>query len=253
MDLGVKYIKPLGNLTLDLAYYYSDEGNYFGITEDSSRYSYDVVDETGDGYEERHQVNLRAIYTLSSTDLGISLQYGQLKSNGPQSDGDHFAASVHAVPKFGNWTLAMQLTAYALDVDAAQPLGTDELVQFGAYDFPTLVASRAWIPAASISYRIDVPQLTWLDYVLPYVEYSAILKEQDGFNDSELLVVGSAWSSGGWYIYTEWAYSNGNDFVGNKAGYGAPAGLPYFTSNRFGANPTDDWEYRVNINLGYYF
>jgi hypothetical protein len=51
------------------------------------------------------------------------------------------------------------------------------------------------------------------------------------------------------YCYSD----EGNYSVGNKAGYGAPAGLPYFTSNRFGANPTDDWEYRVNINLGYYF
>jgi hypothetical protein len=253
MDLGVKYIKPMGPLTIDMAYYFSDEGNYYGSSEDSSRYSYDVVDETGSGYEERNQVNLRAIYALGNTDLGMSLQYGQLKSNGPQDDGSHFAASVHAVPKFGNLTLAMQLTYYTYDVDAAQPGGTDKLVLFGAYDFPTLVAAEAWIPAISLSYKIKTPGLDWLDYVLPYIEYSSLVKSESSFNNSDLFVAGAAWASGGWYIYTEAAFSNGNDFVGNEAGYGSvPAGSGGF-SNRFGANPTDEWEYRFNINLGYYF
>jgi hypothetical protein len=256
MDLGVKYTKPMGPLTVDMAYYFSDEGNYYGSTEDSTRYSYDVVDETGTGYEERNQVNLRAIYALDAldgTDVGLSLQYGQLKSNGPQDDGDDFAVSVHAVPKLGNWTLGLQLTYYTYNVDAAQPVGTDKLVQFGAYDFPTLVAAEAWIPAVSLSYKIETPQVDWLDYVLPYVEYSALVKSESSFNDSGLFVAGAAWASGGWYIYSEAAFSNGNDFVGNEAGYGAPSTLPYFTSNRLGANPSNDWEYRFNINFGYYF
>ncbi|MEZ4567401.1 MAG: hypothetical protein R2860_10730 [Desulfobacterales bacterium] len=45
------------NLAIDMAYYVSDEGTYNGsnFSKDSVRYSYDVVDETGDGYEERNQ------------------------------------------------------------------------------------------------------------------------------------------------------------------------------------------------------
>jgi hypothetical protein len=64
--------------------------------------------------------------------------------------------------------------------------------------------------------------------------------------------VGDSWGSGGWYIYSEFAFSNGNDFVGNEAGYGDYPG-DVWASNRFGANPTDEWEYRFNINFGYYF
>jgi len=258
MDLGVKYTKTWKLLTLDLAYYYSDEGDYFGSTKDSTRYSYDVVDETGAGYEERHQFNIRAVYSIESdavtTVLGTSLQYGQLESNGPQDDGDHFAGSIHAVSEFANWTLAPQLTYYTYDVDAAQPLGTDELVQSGAYDFPTLIAAKAWIAAVSVSYYLEIPQVDWLEYMIPYIEYSTIIKEESGFNDSELVTIGSAWASGGWYIYTDLAFSNGNDFVGNEAGFGAaPGDLPYFTSNRSGENPSDEWKYRFNINFGYYF
>lgn len=258
MDLGVKYTKPMDDWTLDFAYYVTGEGDWRGDSSDSARYSYDVVDRSGDGYEERHQFNVRAVYNIEgeiATDLGASLQYGQLESNGSQDDGDHFAGSLHSVSKWNSWTLASQLTYYNYDVDDAQPNGTDDLVQFGAYDFPTLVASEAVIPAVSLSYYYETADIAWLDYVVPYVEYSSIVKSNDDFNNSEMVVLGSAWARGGWYIYTDLAFSNGNDFVGGDAGYGDPLGTPnnFVTSNRFGANPTDEWETRFNINLGYYF
>lgn len=258
MDLGVKYTKSFDGLTLDVAFYASDEGTHNGanFSRDSVRYSYDVVDETGDGYEERNQINLRAIYPIESgdikTDLGVSLQYGQLKSRGPQDDGDHFAGSLHAIINVAGFKLAPQLTYYSYDVDEDQPLGTDELVQFGAWDFPTLVAAEAYIPAVSLSYTIKTPQVDWLSYVVPYIEYSSIVKEESDFNDSELYTIGAAWANGGWYIYTDLVYSNGNDFVGNESGYGdSPA--PGWASNRVGANPEEHGEYRFNINFGYYF
>ena len=247
MDLGVKYTKALGNLTIDAAYYLSDEGTGAGNTRDSARYSYDVVNETRNGYEEENQVNLRAIYHFKDwavkTDLGGSLMYGKLKSDGPQDDGDRWAASAHMVNKWNNFTLATQLTRYSFDVDKNQPLGTDKLVQFGAFDFPNTVAAKAWIPAVSLSYYKETPSIPWLDYVIPYVEYSSIVKDEDDFKDSDLMTVGAAWGHGGWYIYTELARSNGNEFVGGETPYG----------DRLGANAKRDWQNRFNINLGYYF
>jgi hypothetical protein len=247
MDLGIKYTTAMGDLKLDLAYYYTDEGTWSGNSKQSSRYSYDVVNESGMGYEERNQFNIRGIYSLQgmpvATDLGVSLQYGELKSEGPQDDGDHYAASVHMVNKWDNFTLATQLTRYAFDVDAAQPLGTDKLVQFGAFDFPNTVAAKGWIPAISLSYYKETPSIAWLDYVIPYAEYSVILKDEDDFNDSDLVTVGAAWGRGGWYIYSEVAYSNGNEFVGGETDFG----------DRLGANVDDDWQYRLNLNFGYYF
>lgn len=262
MDLGVKYTNTfMDNVTVDLAYYFSDEGSHNGanFSRKGVRYSYDVIDETGTGYEERHQVNLRAIYSMATenlkSDVGASLQYGQLESNGPQDDGDHYAGSAHAVFAIANFKLASQITYYKYDVESDQPLGTDKLVQMGAFDFPTLVAAEAWIPAVSLSYYLETPQVDWLDYIIPYIEYSSIVKDESGFNDSEMFVAGAAWGHGGWYIYSDLVLSNGNDFVGNAAGYGDFDGPEDYiwTSNRFGANPTDKWEYRFNINFGYYF
>lgn len=251
MDLGIKYSRPLGNWDFDVAYYYSDEGNWAGKSKDSARYSYDVVNESGSGYEERNQFNVRGIYGIDSvdikTDVGFSLQYGELDSKGQQDDGHHYAGSLHMVNKWNNFTLASQITKYKFDIDTYSPdtTGTpaDNLIQFGAFDFPNVVATEGWIPAISLSYYHATPSIPWLDYVIPYIEYSSILKEDSDFNDSDLATLGAAWGSGGWYIYTEVAYSSGNEFVGGENPFG----------NRLGANPDDDRQYRANINLGYYF
>lgn len=258
MDFGVKYHRPIGNWAWDVAYYYSDEGDYTGSSRDSARYSYDIVNESGNGYEERNQFNLRGIYTVPdlaiATDLGFSLQYGELKSRGPQDDGDRTAGSVHMINKWRNFTLATQATWYKFDIDGSflpplrdptvqglAPAGS--LVQFGAYDFPSTAAAEAWLPAVSLSYHLATPQLHWVEYVIPYIEYSAVIKEEDSFNDSELFIVGAAWARGGWYIYTDLAMSNGNEFVGGDTNFG----------DRLGANQDDRWLTRFNINFGYYF
>ncbi|WPJ94018.1 hypothetical protein SH580_11295 [Coraliomargarita algicola] len=272
MDLGIKYVAQRGDWSFDFAYYYADEGSYFGenFSSDSVRYSYDVVNETGDGYQERNQVNLRAIYAADlghgiTADLGASAQFGLLESQGGQDDGEHYAFSFHPVFKWSNWTLATQLTYYKYAIDGYVDTTddgidnpTDTLVQFGAYDFATFAAAEAWIAGVSLSYYYEVNAVDWLDYIVPYIEYSSIMKTESGFNDSDLFVVGSAWARGGWYIYTEVAASNGNDFIGNEAGYGDPTSGAtnddgVFQSSRFGANPTNEWETRFNINFGYYF
>ena len=265
MDFGVKYLTERGNWELAFAYFISSEGNWNGASEESARYSYDavrwksaieadgqVVESQVNGYEERNQFNVRAIYRLEDAwlpaDLGISLEWGELDGK-RADDGHHWAVSGHMVNTIGNFTIASQLTRYEFDVDDSS-LGTDELLALGAYDFAWPAASRAWIPAVSLSYRIDTPGLPWLDYLLPYIEYSSIIKEDSEYNDSDMFMLGSAWASGGWYIYSDLAYSNGNLFVGNK---GDNYSSIYDGVGDFGVDGNNKWNYRFNLNLGYYY
>jgi hypothetical protein len=267
MDLGVKYVTEMDNWKLDFAYYAMSEGSWFGRSEDSARYSYDAVkwresiDEDGNvtfggernGYAERNQFNIRAIYQLADaavpTDLGISLQYGQLEGQ-RADDGSHWAASAHMVNQIGGFKLATQITRYEIDIDDDNPWSTDTLIPMGAYDFAWPVATKAWIPAVSLSYKQETGQIPWLDYVLPYLEYSSIIKDEGDFNDSQMWTLGAAWARGGWYIYSDLVYSNGNYFVGND---GDDYSNIFDGVGDFGANGNDKWNYRFNINLGYYF
>ena len=94
MDLGIRWSDTLGKLTLDVGYYLQSEFQTDGSSLASSRYSYDIVrwEEQADaegnvawgagenGFDEQHQLNLRAIYALENiADIGMSLQYGLLK------------------------------------------------------------------------------------------------------------------------------------------------------------------------------
>jgi hypothetical protein len=264
MDVGAKYISQVGDLQLDIAYFLRSEPNGNGNSAGSSRYGYDAVvwnsavDDGGNivaaptnGYRERNQFNLRAIHSNLlpfPAEVGISAQYGQLDGE-RLDDGDQWALSVHMVNAIGALKISSQITRQEVRIDDNNPWGTDAVYPSGAYDFAWLTATRAWLPAFSVSYRFDMPGLPWLDSVLPYVEYSGILKDESALNDSHMLVAGAAWASGGWYIYSDLAWSNGNLFVGNEGDdYSLADGV-----GDWGVNGNDRWNYRFNLNLGYYF
>lgn len=270
MDLGFRFdSEPAKNLKLDLGFYVRDEGNYQGSSRDSARYSYDAVewefDFDGDGstevsgFDEKFQLNARAVYSFTGgrfpTDAGVSIQWGQLDGTGAD-DGHYYAGSIHSKSSYGNFGISAQLTYYRFDIGDNNGWGDGDLIPMGAYDFAWPVASEGLMPAIAVNYLWVTDAIDWLDSINLYGEYSVILKNGETnassgailgipqgtpFNDSELLIVGAAWARGGWFIYTDLAFSNGNYFVG----------LDDFTT--FGANPDDEWQSRLNINFGYYF
>lgn len=266
MQLGVKYSTELGDLALDLAYYNRSVWDGRGRSRDSARYSYapviwtsgldadgNVVAAAPNGYQRRHQFNLRAIQSFSDgpvvTALGASVQYGQLEGRRAR-DGDHWAASLHMTNSWNNWLLATQVTRFAHRIHADNALGTATLLPMGAYDFAWPVAAKGWLPAVSLSYLWETTAVPWLDSVRPYLEYSTILKDEGDFNDSALFIAGAAWARGNWFVYTDLAWSNGNYFVGDR---GDDYSNIFAGVGDFGVNGNDRWNYRFNINFGYYF
>ena len=261
-ELGIRYTHSFEDWVFDVAYYPSSEWQGTGNTRQASRYGPDVINETRGGYEERNQFNLRGIYRYphgdsAYTELGFSAQYGVLESRGTQSDGEMLALGVHSLSKWGNWTLGLQLFRHDYNVSRSQGIANttsgatfisediaDEFVEMGLFDFAYTVAAHAFTPVAALSYRIDKP-VDWLDFVEPYLEYSAVIKDESSFNDSHFLTLGAAWVSGGWYVQSDLHYANGTVFIGETSG------IP--NQDRLSANPFNDWQYRFNINFGYYF
>ena len=268
MDLGIRWSDTLGKLNLDVGYFLTSEFQTDGSSPASSRYSYDIVkwEEKADakgkvkwgagenGYDEQHQFNLRAIYALEGiADLGVSLQYGLLKSTGIDDDGaNHYALSAHMKNSFSDFTLFSQFSYYAHNITDKTPWGTGDLIPMGAYDFAWPIASKGLIPALSLRYNgIDTSGISWIDSVMPYVEASTILKTVDDFNNSTLVTLGASWTVlSSLYVYSDLALSNGNFFVGND---GDVYDNIYEGVGDFGANGNDTWNWRVNFNFGYYF
>ena len=277
MDLGIRWTKAFGDLTVDLAYYLQDEGHWDGSSRDSARYSYDPVKwnsatyregqivngETkseGDvnssfgenGFEEKHQFNLRLIYATENIgDIGMSFQYGGLEgTNVDDSGADHLAVSAHAITPFWDFTLFSQVSYYKYDITDDTPWGTGDLIPMGAFNFAWPVASEGWVPGVSLRYNgIDTSNISWLESVTPYIEWSSIIKDRDDFNNSSLWVFGALWYWGGLYIYTDFGVTDGNFFAGDQGdNYGNIYGV-----NDFGASGNNRWHKRFNVNVGYYF
>ncbi len=270
MDLGIRWDATFNKLALGVGYYPISDPQlikYGSLA--SSRYSYDVVkwEEEADangkvewgagenGYDEQHQFNLRAIYTLAdSADVGVSLQYGLLKGTnvGDDDSGSHYALSAHMKNTVADFTLYSQFSYYAHNIAEDTPWGTGDLIPMGAYDFAWPVASEGLIPALSLRYGgIDTSGVSWIDSVTPYAEWSTILKTVEDYNASTLVTVGASWTIlGALYVYSDVALSDGNFFVGNREDdyNNIITGV-----NHVGANGNNMWHWRLNFNFGYYF
>jgi hypothetical protein len=256
MKLGAKYSRGVGDWAIDLGYYPMDIPNGRGAADESVRYSYAVVPEDAGGipgaYEEQHQFNARAIYALTTAEitheLGASLKWSLLDAQDSRAaNSEAYALALHSSSTYGPLNLKLQLSSYMYDADySADGEGlrpNNDLIVMGAYGYSFPVASEGMIPSVALSYTVT-PESDWADSITFYNDYSVIVKDgqnADGtdFNDSHLNVTGMAIAKGGWYVYVDYAQSDGNYFVG-------PLG-------DFGANQSDDWQYRFNINLGYYF
>ena len=267
-DIGIRWTDTLDKLTLDAAYFLQGEFQTDGASLGSSLYCYDVVrweekvDADGtvkwgageNGYDEQHQINLRAIYGLEKVaDVGVSLQYGLLKGTnvGNDDSGNHYAVSGHVKTTFADFTLFAQGSYYAHNIADDTPWGTGDLIPMGAYDFAWPVASKGLIPGISLRYGgIDTSGISWIDSVTPYVEASTILKPGTDYNPSTMAILGANWTLlGSLYLYSDVAVSNGNYFVGNDG----DAYSSINTVGDFGVNGNDKWNVRVNLNFGYYF
>ena len=268
MDLGFRWTRSFGNLALDVGYYPSSEAQGDGESLESARYGNDVVrwEETVDpdgtvnwgvgenGFEEKHQFNLRGIYALEGgTEVGASLQYGMLEGTniGGDDSGDHFALSGHMKNAVGDFTLYSQLTYYVYSITDDTPWSTGDVIPMGSYDFAWPVASEGIIPALSLRYNgVDTSDVPWLASVTPYVEWSSVMKPADELNDSTLMTVGAVWTIGALYLYSDLAFSDGNFYIGNE---GDDYSNIYNGVGDVGANGNTDWNWRVNFNFRYYF
>lgn len=273
MDLGVRWSDTLGKLILDVGYYLQSEPQTDGSSLASSRYSHDIVtweekaNAQGDvtwgagenGFDEQHQLNLRAIYPLENiADIGVSLQYGLLNGTNVDADGaNHYALSAHTKSAFADFTLSSQFSYYAYNITDETPWGTGDLIPMGAYDFAWPIASKGLIPGLALRYGgIDTTGISWIDSVTPYVEASTILKTVDNFNSSTLGALGASWTLfGALYVHSDLALSNGNGFVSNVNANGNREDYVniYTGAGDYGTNGNNAWNWRVNFNFGYYF
>jgi hypothetical protein len=267
-DLGIQTITEKGNWSLKAAFYKNDEGHYTGDSLDSARYSYDIVNAylpSPEGQvlrrnEEINQFNLRYAYTFehsesSSTEIGISAQYGGVYNAVTEDTGSHQAFNLHLNGTYGRWSIHAAAMTYDHDLenptyDPDAPLDgatnhpfleEDRVVAFGAYDAPYWIAANGDIALFNVAYNSGLT-LGPFESLTFYNNASILLKAEDGFEDTIQNVLGVAGAAGPLYCYLDIAMGKNHPWIGGDWSYGLAFG-----------DPDADWEIRYNLNVGYYF
>ena len=242
-DLGVKYIHEDGDFTHEFAYYLCDEGQYYGDSRDSARYSYDVVKSGTSDDEERNQLNYRVVYDMEHSDnwssaIGASLQYSQIHNVQTDGDGNHYALAAHIDSNYGPYNVKAEAIRYEYSLAEA----SDGYVVMGAYDYPYNVASRANIYCLGVSRSFDV-QWGPVTNVTLYNDYSIVDKDESDFGNTQHNVTGFSFTAGRFVSYFD-------VLVGRNHPWAGPG---WTDSLAKGDGAASDWYTRVNLNVGYYF
>jgi hypothetical protein len=252
---GLKYSYKDAQWDLQLGYFprmlpsslrYSPEvGRYADLNDNAVPFTQSRQDN-----EKRNQLNARIARTFAGdgwkTELGASLAAAELYNATTHDDGDYWAGGVHALFNKGPWTLTGQAIRY--EYNPKNPAGvSDSAVLMGGNGLTPayLIASKASIAAVNLGYDVFTPKLGQLKKIKFYTDYSRMMKDEHGWDDSQMFTVGAqflAMPIMAWVDLT-WA-RNANPFGGAENGTG------WTSTNSVGSN---DWYYRTNINIGYYF
>lgn len=239
-DTGVKFVQQSGDWTFHYAFFknpeYANDGR-------ADRYSFDLVTGGDQQNAETNQLNFRAARMLNhaegrSTEVGLSLQAGQIYNSVTEDNGDRWAVAAHMNGNYGKWNLQLQGVAYEFNPE--NPVGvSDDFVQFGAFAFPFMVAARGEVYSANIARSFD---LDWgpITGATCYNNLTYIDPRVDNSVESVQNVTGCAFSAGGLYTYVDWIAGKNMWFAGGD-GIGLDGGS------------AGKWRSRLNINLGYYF
>lgn len=213
-DFGLKLIYDDSPLNLQLAFFKNTE---FKSASKIERYAYDIVTDEEQANEKTNQFNARVTYTLkhdenSYTEFGLSGQYGQLYNNVTDEMGDHWAGAVHLVGQYAGLNVKLQALQY--EYDPKNPPGmSNKAVLMGGLADAYLAVAKGSVMTANIGYEIPVNKGI-LDSLYFYNDYSVLLKDEEGFEDSPMNVTGLLISTGDISTFVEFIMAKNTPYVG---------------------------------------
>jgi hypothetical protein len=237
-DMGIKYQREDGPWRSELAFYKNEELN---DASNLDRYAYDLVRVGEQQNEEVNQFNARLAYLFGldsgcETELGLSLQTGEVYNRASKERGDQRAYGLHLDRRCGRWNLQLQHASYRYDLaNPPEVAGTTVLVGALAGSYEIDADADIWV--ANVAYNLPSP---WerVDSITCYNDYSRLNKSLADSEDSQINTLGCAIGSGPIYTYIDYILARN---------------MPFFGDGSLAAGGDDDWQARFNINIGYYW
>lgn len=193
-NLGVSYtFQPLNHTKVDLAYFYKDGGDYFGKSQDSARYSANLVksdDPQAPNTKEKNMFvgRINQVYKLpgidqASFDYGLSYWYSEIKDKSFNQDGDRQAWSLFNKFSYHDFAISIVGGQNTIKLDN----GVD-YVTVGSFDDTYKVAKKGTFYTVDMSYIFK--NLYHEIDVTPYAMYSSYLKKDSAFANSTRNIFG---------------------------------------------------------------
>ncbi|MEX2961684.1 hypothetical protein [Microbulbifer sp. TYP-18] len=177
--------------------------------------------------------------------FGVSAYRGDLVNRLSDGDGDYWGAELQSIIHRGPWTLALQGIRYAFNPNNPAGVSEDSVLFAGAGTPSYLVAAKGSIGVANLAYDLPVSSLGPVKKLRLYSDYSHLLKDKAGWDDSQMATLGVqffAWPVMGWLDFT---WGRNLNVMG-----GRPGGVGLASAD---ASGSDRVEFRTNLNIGYYF
>ncbi|GAB3044403.1 hypothetical protein GCM10027155_06770 [Acinetobacter apis] len=200
----------------------------------------------------RNQVNFRLArkFTLpyGKQEFGASASFAQLHNSITDDDGKYSAFAVHSINNYNQWKLQTSIIHY--DYDPKNPTGVSSdsvLFQANGFNPAYLIASKATVYNASLSYKIPVSKtsIPYLTSISIYDDYSIMVKDKKEWSDSQMNTFGVQFNALPFIVWVDLTYGKNIPSLGGK--YNSTG----YTSTT--SQLSNDWVYRTNINIGYYF
>lgn len=263
-DMGLKITHHSDNFRWDFAYFFQAEPEgppaSFG-SGGPGRYSYDIIPGGDTSLTERNQFNVRSGYQFGLSEVGASVQYGQLYNSARNEFDNQYALALHADINSGNFNILPQILYYGVKAknDSGEDIST---VVMGAYAIPYEVSTNAWIATLGISYSYDVEwgPVTNLNF---YNDFSYMANStgsgstttadgtqidlEDNFQPTIQNITGVLVTAGPVYTYFDIAQGLNHPWLTDNFGVGVGPG-----HEDLGIGESE-YNIRYNINIGFYF
>lgn len=245
-DLGVNYHTELPSATkVDLAYFATDGGNYTGTSQDSARYTANMVkssDPLKTNLQEKNMWMARVdqdLKFLKTDDLNVSVGgsywYSDLDNHKTSATGSRQVWALFNKIRYKNLNIVMTGGKQSIhNKDALSP----NISTIGSFDSEYDLANTGYFYSVDTSYTFK--NVKGLVNVTPYFVLSGYDKKDKNFADSERHIVGVSFDYKNVSLYTEYVMAKNDPFVGG-------------TASSLAAGDDGKWNKLVNVMLVYNF
>jgi hypothetical protein len=203
--------------------------------------------------EKRHQLNLRLARKfdtrLGKQEIGLSASAAQLYNSTTDDNGSYSAFALHSINNFNRWNIQSSLIKYSYNPKNPDGVSDDSvLFQANGLTPAYLIAAKATVASLNVAYKIPIKGsrvFPSLKSVTAYNDYSIMFKDKDNWNNSQMNTLGLLFNALPFIVWVDLSWGkNINSFGGsqNSTGYTSTSSVL-----------SDKWQYRTNINIGYYF